>query len=138
MFCSECGKTIDDEAVICPECGAVTKKGILKLQETAKQGTEDKENLNFTTIKPKDDSKIMRLVAMIIGLVGSALLLSSLLGEFAFQLSGQADHHRCLTGRVRHCCITSEILNPSDRYGYADRRVDWVFNVGYPKQSFYF
>lgn len=83
MFCSECGKTIDDEAVICPECGAVTKKGILKLQEAAKQGAEVKENLNFTTIKPKDDSKIMRLVAMIIGLVGSALLLSSLLGEFA-------------------------------------------------------
>ncbi len=83
MFCSECGKTIDDEAVICPECGAVTKKGILKLQDAAKQGAAVKENLNFTTIKPKDDSKIMRLVAMIIGLVGSALLLSSLLGEFA-------------------------------------------------------
>lgn len=83
MFCSECGKTIDDEAVICPECGAVTKKGILKLQEAAKQGAEVKENQDFTTIKPKDDSKIMRLVAMIIGLVGSALLLSSLLGEFA-------------------------------------------------------
>ena len=83
MFCSECGKTIDDEAVICPECGAVTKKGILKLQEAAKQGAEVKENQDFTTIKSKDDSKIMRLVAMIIGLVGSALLLSSLLGEFA-------------------------------------------------------
>ena len=83
MFCSECGKTIDDEAVICPECGAVTKKGILKLQDAAKQGAAVEENLDFTTIKPKDDSKIMRLVAMIIGLVGSALLLSSLLGEFA-------------------------------------------------------
>lgn len=83
MFCSECGKTIDDEAVICPECGAVTKKGILKLQDAAKQGAAVEEYLDFTTIKPKDDSKIMRLVAMIIGLVGSALLLSSLLGEFA-------------------------------------------------------
>lgn len=48
MFCSECGKTIDDEAVICPECGAVTKKGVLTLQAAAKQGSAVKENYNFT------------------------------------------------------------------------------------------
>ena len=82
MFCSECGKTIDDEALICPECGAITKNGILKLQEAAKQGEKVSDNQDFTTLKPKDNSKILRLVAMILGLAGSALLLSSLLGEF--------------------------------------------------------
>lgn len=82
MFCSECGKTIDDEVLICPECGAITKNGILKLQEAAKQGEKVSDSQDFTTLKPKDNSKILRLVAMILGLAGSALLLSSLLGEF--------------------------------------------------------
>ena len=82
MFCSECGKTIDDESLICPECGAITKKGMLKLQEAAKQGEKVSDNQDFTTIKSKDNTKVLRLVAMILGLAGSALLLSSLLGEF--------------------------------------------------------
>ena len=82
MFCSECGKTIDDEALICPECGAVTKNGLLKLQDAAKQGESVRDNVNFTTEKPKDTAKTLRLVAMILGLAGSASLLSSLLGEF--------------------------------------------------------
>ena len=82
MFCSECGKTIDDEALICPECGAITKIGIIKLQDAAKQGEKIKDNQDFTQIKPKDNTKTLRLVAMILGLAGSAALLSSLLGEF--------------------------------------------------------
>ena len=82
MFCSECGKTIDDEALICPECGAVTKNGLLKLQDAAKQGESVKDNVLFTTIKTKDNTKTLNLVAMILGLAGGALLLSSLLGEF--------------------------------------------------------
>lgn len=82
MFCSECGKTIDDEALICPECGAVTKNGILKLQDAAKQGEEAQDNVSFSTVKTKDNAKALRLVAMILGLAGSVSLLSSLLGEF--------------------------------------------------------
>lgn len=82
MFCSECGKTIDDESLICPECGAITKNGVLKLQEAAKQGEKVSDNQDFTTLKPKDDTRILRLVAMILGLCGSVSLLSSLLGEF--------------------------------------------------------
>lgn len=82
MFCSECGKTIDDEALICSECGAITKKGMIKLQEAAKQGEKAGEYEIFTMIKPKDNTKTLRLVAMILGLVGSVLLLSSLLVEF--------------------------------------------------------
>lgn len=89
MFCSECGKTIDDEAVICPECGAITKKGVLTLQEAAKQGEAKRKQADsvnnyeiFSMVKPKDNSKTLRLVAMILGLAGSASLLSSLLGEF--------------------------------------------------------
>lgn len=48
MICSRCGKTINDEAVICPKCGEFTEKGALKLQEAAKQGSVVKDNFNFT------------------------------------------------------------------------------------------
>ena len=84
MFCSECGKTIDDEALICPECGAVTKNGILALKnkEATKQNDSVDIHHNDTAIKPQDNSKKLKLVAMILGLAGSASLLSSLLGEF--------------------------------------------------------
>ena len=89
MFCSECGKTIDEVTLICPECGAITKSGLLKIQEAAKQGEMVRKQNDgspnyeiFSTVKPKDNTKILRLVAMILGLVGSASLLSSLLGEF--------------------------------------------------------
>ena len=84
MFCSECGKTIDDEALICPECGAVTKNGILALKdkEATKQNDSVDAHNNDTAIKSNDNSKKLRTVAMILGLAGSASLLSSLLGEF--------------------------------------------------------
>lgn len=82
MFCSECGKTIDDEAVICPECGAITKNGILKLQNAAKQGESVRDVVEVTSVKSKDNAKTLSMVAMILGLAGSASLLSSLLGEF--------------------------------------------------------
>ena len=84
MFCSECGKTIDDEALICPECGAVTKNGILALKD--KEATKQNDSVdalnNDTAIKSNDNSKRLRTVALILGLAGSASLLSSLLGEF--------------------------------------------------------
>ena len=84
MFCSECGKTIDDEALICPECGAVTKNGILALKdkEATKQNDSVDAHNNDTAIKSNDNSKKLRTVAIILGLAGSASLLSSLLGEF--------------------------------------------------------
>lgn len=82
MFCSECGKTIDDESLICPECGAITKNGLLKLQDAAKKGESVHDNVEFTKTESKDNVKTLKLVAMILGLAGSASLLSSLLGEF--------------------------------------------------------
>ena len=50
MICSRCGKTIYDEAVICPKCSVFTDKGVLKLKEAAKQGAAVKDNYNFTKI----------------------------------------------------------------------------------------
>lgn len=82
MFCSECGKTIDDEALICPECGTITKKGIITLQDAAKQGASVSDNQVFSLAKSKDNSKTLRLVAMILGFAGSAALVLSLLAKF--------------------------------------------------------
>ncbi len=110
MFCSDCGKTIDDDALICPKCGAVTKKGLLALknQETTNQLNEstaqldeptetetapstsaenkNKEtennvvNSELTDVEKKH--KALKFVAMIIGLAGSAVLIVSLLSDF--------------------------------------------------------
>lgn len=48
MICSRCGKKTGDDAVICSKCGVFTEKGVLKLQEAAKQGSAVKDNYNFT------------------------------------------------------------------------------------------
>ncbi len=85
MFCSDCGKIIDDDALICPECGAATKKGILALknQEKSQQSNELKEDpINPHSNSVKVDKKKMLLVAKVLGLVGSAVLLISLFGNY--------------------------------------------------------
>ena len=81
MICYKCGKTIDDEVPNCPECDSNTKNGLLTLTEGAKRWQTVHENQIFTTIKPKDNTKTERLVAMILGLIGNLILLASLLME---------------------------------------------------------
>lgn len=82
MFCSECGKTIADDALICPECGAVTKNGImaLKSQESSNQQTEVTEQSIALSDEKKSNNQMF---VRILGLLGSAAILVSLLSDFA-------------------------------------------------------
>lgn len=83
MYCSDCGKNIDDDALICPICGAVTKNGIISLKSqeaTNKSGmTAEPQNALASNVEKKNSN--LKLVATILGLTGSALLLLSLLGN---------------------------------------------------------
>lgn len=85
MFCSDCGKTIEDDALICPKCGAVTKNGILALkkQETSNQENDTAETSSNLDLSIEKKSKNQKITAMILGLAGSAILLLSLLSEFS-------------------------------------------------------
>lgn len=84
MFCSECGNTIKDDALICPKCGAVTKNGImaLKKQESADQQNGENESPLALDLDDEKKSKTTKSVAMIFGLLGSVVLLLSLLSDF--------------------------------------------------------
>ena len=38
MYCSKCGKEVLDEAVICPNCGCMIKKGSIKTARNSSSG----------------------------------------------------------------------------------------------------
>ena len=38
MFCSNCGKEVDNQAVVCPYCGVMTEKGKSFSEKPEKQG----------------------------------------------------------------------------------------------------
>lgn len=80
MYCSQCGKEIDDNSKFCPECGKEIKN------------EESKENFVQTKARPIDrkkysrvslhrgylrqennDSNIMKIIALIIGIIGGIL-----------------------------------------------------------------
>lgn len=48
MFCSNCGKEIDNEAIVCPNCGVLTEKG--KLLNGSNQNVEKVGNDGIVSI----------------------------------------------------------------------------------------
>lgn len=75
MYCHKCESIIDDEALICPKCGSITERCCVNFMEAAKMGNSVQDNRNFTTIKPKDNAKAFRMIAIVLGLIGCVALL---------------------------------------------------------------
>lgn len=78
MFCTHCGKEIDDNAVICPNCGVTTEK--FKQTRPAAQQTQETNGIAVAALVC---AFLVPLVGLILGIV--ALVKSK-------QLPGQPNH----------------------------------------------
>ena len=65
MFCSKCGKEIDDEAVVCPNCGCATEKMNQPANEIYKDYTQE--------LAPAKKIGIASLIFSVIPLIGIIL-----------------------------------------------------------------
>lgn len=65
MFCSKCGKQIDDEAMICPECGCATSN----YKSNNSNGTSEEEKNTMATLAIVF-AVLIPLVGLILGIIG--------------------------------------------------------------------
>ena len=75
MYCSNCGKEVDDNAVVCIECGSLIKKEEVKNLTT----TTEKRNINILCIVGFVVS-ILSWFITLFGIVAIAGLVLSILG----------------------------------------------------------
>ena len=67
MFCSKCGKQIDDEAMICPSCGCATAN--LESKTVKDISASEKETGTLATLAVVL-AVLIPLVGLILGIVG--------------------------------------------------------------------
>lgn len=76
MFCSKCGTQINDEAVICPNCGCKTENFGLPKTNSNYSGTAEPPqiqdggtNIDGNLSKAKSDAKLLGIVGIISGIL---------------------------------------------------------------------
>lgn len=86
MFCSKCGKEIDDEAVICPNCGVPTANYSSNINsvKTQKENTLTENQLNQILTQSENECKIARIITIISGVI--CFLLISVLYDDLYPL----------------------------------------------------
>ena len=73
MFCSKCGKQIDDEAMFCPSCGCATKNMVVGDQTAFSQKSSDIA-VQKTGVSAVNNRKSKKII-LIIGIVLAVLLI---------------------------------------------------------------
>ena len=63
MFCSKCGNTIDDSALVCPNCGCPTSNYEVHQEETQVQQLDD------IATEKSNSSKKLGIISIILSII---------------------------------------------------------------------
>ena len=86
MFCQTCGKEVNDQAVVCPNCGCALKDGVAVTENQSVQNEKKKANI-FCIL-----GFVLSLVSLLITLYGTvaiAGLVLSIIGIVQANKSGE-------------------------------------------------
>ena len=119
MFCSKCGKEIDDEAIVCPACGCATKN--YSELEQSKKYDEDFELQKLKSFS--NTSIICAILIPIIGLIMSivGLVKAGQINERMLSNSGTIQYKK-----YKKLFVLSIILSIFAAFGWCVL-LDWLY-----------